>query len=496
MEQKIDPSSASVVGEGFFPLTEYRKHLLRFVADVTVPEMRYFSSDSLFSYIAETMCDEEVKTAIRRSKVAKRVFLDTMMLFVKTNLLKADYRRKRLDSEVSQWREASLWSHEKRAAAYSVIVNHLSDKYAAIGFDRSRFDHTTPYYDAIVSEADWHVLLDEWLQLMNLFLRLEAEKFIRENRELHDRLLRHNLSAAQEYVSSHQISLTDFNRVWAVMGGRWNTLEFGRIYKELRWMTRYPVLGQITDRIGRTPSPDGNEGMPVSFQGEYRLEHASGSDIHGIGIGSDIGAMLPFEWAQYFDADTENVFLQKLVTGRLQTFEHQSRILSPTRSLTRKPSRPKGPVVVCVDTSGSMMGEPWSVALSLMMALTEMCERERRDCYLIAFSVLARPVNVMTDRAELLRFFSHRPQGDTDARRMMDALFALLRDNARYAGADVLWITDFRIPVPSKNILAEMEKARARSVRFYGLKLGMAENKWLPYFDEMYTIEEVHMAVR
>lgn len=79
---------------------------------------------------------------------------------------------------------------------------------------------------------------------------------------------------------------------------------------------------------------------------------------------------------------------------------------------------------------------------------------------------------------------------------MMDALFALLRDNVRYAGADVLWITDFRIPVPSKNMLAEMEKARARSVRFYGLKLGMAENKWLPYFDEMYTIEEVHMAVR
>ena len=55
-------------------------------------------------------------------------------------------------------------------------------------------------------------------------------------------------------------------------------------------------------------------------------------------------------------------------------------------------------------------------------------------------------------------------------------------------GADVLWVTDFRIPLPPKNDLYQMQEVRKRGTCFYGLQIGIAENRWLPYFDEMYQI--------
>lgn len=143
-----------------------------------------------------------------------------------------------------------------------------------------------------------------------------------------------------------------------------------------------------------------------------------------------------------------------------------------------------------------MMGEPSKIALSLMMQLCEMCERKQRDCFLIAFSVTATPIEVLHDRAQLLQFFHRKAEGSTDARHLMNVMLQLLKSNARYAGADVLWITDFRIPLPEPHYFSEMEQLQHDGTRFYGLQLGMAENHWTRHFDEMYKIEDVKMEIR
>jgi len=76
---------------------------------------------------------------------------------------------------------------------------------------------------------------------------------------------------------------------------------------------------------------------------------------------------------------------------------------------------------------------------------------------------------------------------------MLNNVFALLHTNAHYAGADVLWITDFRIPSVPLSYYQEMEKLQQQGTHFYGLQLGMAENKWTKRFDKMYQIEDIKM---
>ena len=76
---------------------------------------------------------------------------------------------------------------------------------------------------------------------------------------------------------------------------------------------------------------------------------------------------------------------------------------------------------------------------------------------------------------------------------MMNTMFQLLKSNAQYAGADVLWVTDFRIPLPEREYFIEMERLQQDGTRFYGLQLGIAENRWSSHFDELFKIEDVKM---
>ena len=129
------------------------------------------------------------------------------------------------------------------------------------------------------------------------------------------------------------------------------------------------------------------------------------------------------------------------------------------------------------------------------MRLAELCHRQQRPCYLIAFAVRAVPIDVLRDRTELLRFFRERPTGSTDARAMLQATFSLLDNHPEHATSDVLWITDFRIPAVSDELLRQMAHHRTGGTRFYGLQIGIAENIWRKHFDKIFSITDAKMPV-
>lgn len=185
----------------------------------------------------------------------------------------------------------------------------------------------------------------------------------------------------------------------------------------------------------------------------------------------------------------EDLFVYKYVTRKLQTFRYKSEIMQPARRLEIKPATQKGPMIVCLDTSGSMVGKPEKIAYSLLIKILEIADRQRRDCFLIAFSVSINPIDVRRERARLLEFFSTTSCGDTDATRMLQAIFRLLQSKKEYMNADVLWISDFKIPLSVPELTDKMLEYRKVDTHFYGLQLGIAENEWSPFFDRIYRID-------
>lgn len=475
----------------------YMKLIRAFVETGEEPDATLLNSkDGISMYLAQTMHDARLKAQVLNDRIAEQVFVDTMVQFVSLCMEKAGYQMQRSSYERKQIEAAAEWSTIKRRDNWKALLQMMDDNYHEQGFDKGFYNHEMEQNDGYADDALWQTLLDDWKNHLDLRLQFKQNEFVKTREKLQDLTLRNNLKGACQYVNQHQVSENNFCQAWGLMGGRWNTYEFERLYATVKLQKRYPILQTITDKMGRVADATGNQRIGYTSGTTESMEHASQSDITGISLGRDLSSLLPSELAQFTDPEMEDVFFQKFVTSRLQTFDYQSHVLNAARSLHTKAARPRGPIIVCVDTSGSMMGEAWSIALSQSMCLAEMCTREHRPCYLIAFSVKATPIDVLHDRTQLLKFFSQKAQGDTDAQHMLDTTFTLLRSDPTYVGADVLWISDFRIPTVPLSYYQELEKLHDEGTRFYGLQLGIADNKWKSRFDYMYQIEEVKMAVR
>lgn len=472
----------------------YLNVIHNFVENGEEPDLSLLAQpDAVLEYLAHAMHDAEVKALVLNDEIAAQVFTDTMLQFVRLNQEKAAYQMQRTSFERKQIEEAATWNLIKRRDNWQALVQMMDDKYAEQGFDKGFYLHEMETAQGYADDALWQTMLDDWQYHLDLRLQLKQRDFAQSRKDLQNLTLRNNLKGATQYVKEHDITQHEFCQAWGLMGGRWNTYEFQRLYNTVRLQNRYPILTDIAQRMGRKADAQGKQRIGYTSGNSENMEHASQSDITGISLGRDIGSLLPAEMAQFVDPEMEDVFLQKFVTSRLQTFDYQSHMLQAARSLHTKPARSHGPIVVCVDTSGSMMGEPWDVALSMSMNLAELCTQQKRDCFLIAFAVRAIPIDICHDRALLLKFFAQKPQGDTNAQQMLDNVFTLLRSNARYVGADVLWITDFRIPSVPLSYYQEIEKLQQQGTHFYGLQLGIAENKWTKRFDKIYQIEDIKM---
>lgn len=473
----------------------YAAMITRFVETGEVPDASLAAEDSLTAYLARTMGDADVRAAVLGSKVCERVFTDSMMQFVSLCLEKARYRLQRSEAVRRQIAEARQWSLMRRQTGWRALVDLSGMDEGNGGFDRGFFARRFGREGGYTDDTAWAQFLNAWEQRLDDDLRRQGDDFVAQRSSTHGRLMRTSLETIPRYAAEHGVGYEDFAQAWALMGGHWNTVEYERLARVARLQQRHPVLLEIANRMGRQADPQGLRRMGTDRGHDGMLPTASRSDIEGIGMGRDLGALLPSEWAQCLDPQLEDIFLKKYVTGRLQQFDSQSRQATHARSLQTKPARPKGPMIVCCDTSGSMQGEPLRLALSLMMRLSELAATQRRDCLLIAFSDRARPIDVLRDRTQLLRFFDQKAQGGTDAAPVIDLLVRTLTATPRYAGADVLWITDFRIPLPSPDRLAALELLRQTDTRLYGLQIGIAENRWAGRLDELYRIEDVRMAM-
>ncbi len=474
----------------------YSQMLQAFVSTGEEPNLTLCPTDALAQCLGRLMHYAPTKAFVRNNAVAARVFIDTLSQFVSRAQQKATFQAQRVSSERKQREEACTWSHAKRSENGAALLQTLNEKYQFQGFNTNFYQRELSQPEAFCDDALWQALMTDWEQHIELRLQGYKQQFVDTQEPLLTQQLQGNLKHTTQYVREHHIPLERFYQIWALMGGQWNSLEFERLMHTVNFQQRYPVLLKITDQMGRRAEAQGTKRIGYTSGTSEQMEHASQSDITGITLGRDLTALLPSEWAHYLDADLEGVFLQKYVTSRLQTFSYQSHALNAARSLHTKPARPKGPMVVCVDRSGSMMGQPSEVTLSLMMRLCELCYEQQRPCHLIAFTTHAQPIDVLTDRTLLLRFFHGNAEGGTDAHQLLIKLYQLLRNQSHYAGADVLWVSDFRIPLPELSHFDEWKRLQHEGTRFYALQLGIAQNHWRPLFDANYQIADIAMAVR
>ena len=230
---------------------------------------------------------------------------------------------------------------------------------------------------------------------------------------------------------------------------------------EDRFLTNVPSsLVKLAKIIGR--SGDGIMSSSGSFSS------SSKSDIGGITTGNDLSSLLPTELALLAEPATQSGFYKNYATRRLQVFASTSRD-------TKGKKHRDGPIIICMDTSGSMKGEPVLVAKALTMAICIIAQRNRRPVLVVRYSdghELFRLHNIGVEKKNILDFLSVVGTGGNDEDELFRWLFTdIMPNEGDYDSADVLCISDFGWISVGKKSMDLIDNEKQKGMSFYGLRV-------------------------
>lgn len=201
----------------------------------------------------------------------------------------------------------------------------------------------------------------------------------------------------------------------------------------------------------------------------------SREEIVGIRLGRDIERLLPSELALLADPDTALLFDLKYVESSLMCFDMRGMQQGLThvakeeeRSVTEADKI--GPMVICIDTSGSMSGMPETIAKAVALYFAAQARAQQRPCYLINFSTgittldLANKVGLQA----LLGFLQMSFRGGTDVAPALDHALAIMEQDT-YAHADLLIVSDFIMSTLPDSMQARIDRRRLDGNKFHSL---------------------------
>lgn len=270
-----------------------------------------------------------------------------------------------------------------------------------------------------------------------------------------------------------------------VAPGAGTGLRLGRVHRALladlerlaRLLAMWPALKRIADLLGRAEADRRRGRAPSSGRAE----------VTGVTWSGTLSDVLPAEWALLGDPRTEDLFYGRFAERRLLSLALRGPLERPPSTAGRR----RGPIIACVDTSGSMAGQREQVAKAAVLAVARIAARSRRWVEVVAFG---GPGQIITstlgrtgsDLDDLIDFLALGFRGGTD----VDAPLrhALQRMHAGpWSKADALLVTDGRLHVPP-DVRARVDAARAElGCRVLGIVIdgtgraleGLCDTLWL-----------------
>lgn len=243
-------------------------------------------------------------------------------------------------------------------------------------------------------------------------------------------------------------------------------------------------LRALIDALGRVEQAERKRG-----QAERGREEVTGVHFDG-----EPAFALPSELALLADPDTEDLFYQRVADHRLLSLELAGAGIAGDFQGTRK-----GPVIACIDTSGSMNGPPELAAKALVLALCKRMLPAGRAVHLLLFGGVEEVTELRLRRGQggleaLLDFLALRFDGGTDFDTPLLRAMTLLESRALQE-ADVLVVTD-GLASASTHVVARVLDVRARTgARVWSLVLARHDSTGVAAFSHaVYVLDPTDAA--
>lgn len=230
--------------------------------------------------------------------------------------------------------------------------------------------------------------------------------------------------------------------------------EFRHLVQE---MNRNRHIRDVLKRLGK-----GN--VSVEKQDKSKVAKIKKDELFGINKSGNISRMLPSELLNLEDENLKYLFYAKYLENSLLTYEIKGKDEVEKNEVEEKISN-KGPIVVCLDTSGSMKGTPLLRAKALVLSIIKILRNENRELYVILFGAKGQFQEISLEGEEditkAVKFLKKSYEGGTDFETPLKRGIEIISEKEVYKKADILMVTDgsCRISYQFKRILKE-EKER------------------------------------
>lgn len=178
---------------------------------------------------------------------------------------------------------------------------------------------------------------------------------------------------------------------------------------------------------------------------QTKIPQASKSEVYGTHRSDEVMRMLPSELLNLEDETLEALFYARLLEKNLLTYQLQG-ITFVNGETTETSKKRTGPVVACLDTSGSMQGTPLLKAKALLLAIANILKQEDRSLHLLLFGdageVREFSMDAQNHALGLLQFLQQGFGGGTDFETPLKRAFEIIGTQKNYVKADVLMISD------------------------------------------------------
>ena len=214
--------------------------------------------------------------------------------------------------------------------------------------------------------------------------------------------------------------------MWGMDEGGQSRIPFQQKKDAIEIIRKAPKLSQLTDLIGRFKE------SAITEQ-KKKAKHGA-TDIRSVTTGSKIEDTLPSDRINLTMEATKPDFYRRMTDNQLLVYAKES---------TKE--RNKGPIIVCVDTSGSMEGdqEIWSKAMSV--GILEVAQMQKRDFACIIFSGKAdNPIVIKKDEIspqKIIDVAERFHNGGTNFEAPLRKALDLIKDST-FHEADIVFITD------------------------------------------------------
>ncbi len=305
---------------------------------------------------------------------------------------------------------------------------------------------------------------------------------------------------------------------------RWD-LTKGSLHRE-RWdkllairalLDKLPAIKQMIERLGRREASEMplmptlepvavmREEVALAFLPQAVKLPEREVETSGVHRGARVERMLPQEGVTLPHPKLKWLWHARRVEHALLTFDDEAKVMEPMptpvprvvqRTEFKQAPRPqRGPMIVVVDTSGSMFGAPEAVAKACVLQAMRVAHAQSRPCYVIGFGgpgeLFTRELSLTSEGMEaLLEFIGQSFGGGTDVAEPIEHALALL-EREQWRTADCLIASDGEFGV-TPEVLLRLRAAKAElNLRIEAVliadrkTLGLAE-----IADEIYWLKE------